>query len=254
MAKTGIVWAGIAAAGATLAVAITANGQSGGGTTLNACSKDANGDLHMVTAGVSCPAGSSHVQWNITGPQGPAGIQGPAGPQGPAGTAVGVGAAPAECRMDVEQAPSTTTFADVDGINGDSQTRGFEHQVDVRGVAFCVDMALATGGSTAGVLRVSDVTITKMLDSASVPLLQRATTGTHIATVTIAVVGSASSAPLQTLKLEDVVVTSLHQRAHGAIATEVVSLHFERLTQTTRFVEPNGSLGPPVSVTYDRAG
>lgn len=259
MAKTGIAWVGLAAAGVMLAVAITANGQSGGDTTVNACAKVANGDLHLVGTGVACPAGSSHVQWNITGPQGPAGVQGPAGPQGPPGQAVSVSAVPADCRVDVEDAPSTTTFADVDGIGGDSQTKGFEDQVAIRGVAFCVDKALATsgstsGGSTSGVLRVSDVTITKILDSASVPLLQRATTGTRIATVTISVVVSASSVPVQTLKLDDVVVTALHQRAHGGLATEVVSLHFERLTQTTRRIDAKGAPGPPVSVTYDRAG
>ena len=70
MTKTGIAWVGLAAAGVMLAVAITANGQAGGDTTLNACAKDANGDLHLVRAGVSCPANSSHVVWNITGPQG----------------------------------------------------------------------------------------------------------------------------------------------------------------------------------------
>jgi type VI protein secretion system component Hcp len=156
--------------------------------------------------------------------------------------------------VDVEDAPSTATFGDLDGIDGDSQTKGFEDQVEIRGVAFCVDTALATGGSNPGAVRVSDVTITKLLDSASVPLLQRATTGTRIATVTISVVGSASSVPVQTLKLEDVVVTALHQRAHGGRATEVVSLHFERLTQTTRRIDAKGAPGPPVSVTYDRAG
>jgi len=245
MTKTGIAWVGLAAAGMG-ALAFTASGQSGPGPTLNACAKDSNGELHLVRAGVTCPANSSHVQWNITGPQGPAGIQGPPGP------VVAVSAAAADCRVDVEAAPSTTTFADVDGIDGDSQTKGFEDQLEIRGVAFCVDTASSTGGSNIGAVRVSDVTITKMLDSASAPLLQRATTGTHVATVTISVVGPAGAAPLQTLLLEDVAVTSLHQRAHGAIATEVVGLHFKRLTQTTRRIDAKGALGPPVSVTYER--
>ncbi len=252
MAKTGIAWVGLASAGVMLAVAITANGQSSGDTTLNACAKDANGDLHLVRAGASCPANSSHVRWSITGPQGPAGIQGPAGPQGPPGPVIPVSVAAADCRVDVEAAPSTTTFADVDGIDGDSQTKGYEDQLEIRGVAFCVDTALATSGSNIGAVRVSDVTITKLLDSASAPLLQRATTGTHVATVTISVVGAGGAAPLQTLALEDVVVTSLHQRAHGSIATEVVGLHFQRLTQTTRRIDAKGALGPPMSVTYER--
>lgn len=65
--------------------------------------------LVLQDTGTSCPAGTTAIQWNQTGPAGPAGPQGPAGPAGPSSLsglswaqveAQGVGTADAVCPAD----------------------------------------------------------------------------------------------------------------------------------------------------------
>ena len=53
-------------------------------TTFHAC-VDKNGNIVMSTATATCKAGTTRIQWNNPGPQGPQGPQGTQGPQGPQG-------------------------------------------------------------------------------------------------------------------------------------------------------------------------
>jgi hypothetical protein len=53
--------------------------------TYHACVNNSTGDIIIVTAGKACKSGSHKIQWNETGPQGPAGPGGPKGATGPAG-------------------------------------------------------------------------------------------------------------------------------------------------------------------------
>lgn len=79
----------LTATGATVAVAAGVTLPfSGDGNTINGC-YSTGGALRVLTSTQSsCPDGFSPIQWNVTGPQGPAGPQGPKGdigPQGPQG-------------------------------------------------------------------------------------------------------------------------------------------------------------------------
>jgi hypothetical protein len=68
-----------AAAGVTLPF-------SGDGNTINGC-YSSGGALKVLTPSEpTCPKGYAPIQWNQTGPQGPAGPQGATGPQGQAAT------------------------------------------------------------------------------------------------------------------------------------------------------------------------
>ena len=49
------------------------------------CVVNSNGDITIVNQSTVCGTGQHKIQWNQTGPQGPAGPKGPAGPQGPTG-------------------------------------------------------------------------------------------------------------------------------------------------------------------------
>lgn len=53
-----------------------------GPNVLDACVNPGNGGMRLVDASEACHANETRVEWNITGPQGPAGPQGPVGPQG----------------------------------------------------------------------------------------------------------------------------------------------------------------------------
>src|SRR4051812_38121230 len=61
--------------------------------TINACAKKQDGRLRMVAGAANCKRGERAVQWNVEGPQGPAGSQGQAGDKGAAGSAGAVGPA-----------------------------------------------------------------------------------------------------------------------------------------------------------------
>jgi len=72
------------AAGASIASIPDGNG------VIHACYKpQANGSITPLTvfdsAKASCPSNQKELDWNQTGPQGPAGVTGATGPQGPAG-------------------------------------------------------------------------------------------------------------------------------------------------------------------------
>jgi hypothetical protein len=88
----------IIAASATLALtgagaagaAIAASPVSPGGTIDGCYTNAAVNGTHAVVLenqGITCPSGTTAVNWNEQGPAGPAGTQGPAGAQGPAGPA-----------------------------------------------------------------------------------------------------------------------------------------------------------------------
>ena len=53
--------------------------------TIHACARKQDGRLRVVAGAANCKRGERAMQWNVEGPQGPAGAQGPAGTQGPAG-------------------------------------------------------------------------------------------------------------------------------------------------------------------------
>lgn len=52
---------------------------------LEACVNPGNGNMRLVDASTACHNNETRVQWNVTGPPGPAGSTGPAGAPGPAG-------------------------------------------------------------------------------------------------------------------------------------------------------------------------
>lgn len=93
---------------------------------LDACINPGNGMMRLVDSSAACHNNESFVEWNITGPQGPAGAQGPAGPQGPQGpqgTSAGGPpfvwvCTPANWDLGNNGSPN----AEIDIFNGSSQT------------------------------------------------------------------------------------------------------------------------------------
>lgn len=59
---------------------------SGDGNTINGCYNTSSGQLSLLTPSKpTCPAGTTAIKWNQTGPQGPQGVAGPQGPKGDTG-------------------------------------------------------------------------------------------------------------------------------------------------------------------------
>lgn len=57
-----------------------ASAHGGDATKIHACVNNASGEVKIVGPSSTCHHNSTAVDWNVTGPQGPAGSQGPAGP------------------------------------------------------------------------------------------------------------------------------------------------------------------------------
>jgi hypothetical protein len=69
---------------AVIGLTVLAMPQEANAQVIYAC-KTTTGTLFEVTAGTTCPRGSTPVSWNVTGAQGPPGAPGPQGPAGPIG-------------------------------------------------------------------------------------------------------------------------------------------------------------------------
>lgn len=143
----------------------------------------------------------------------------------------------------------TAAFARVDGIAGDSVAAGHVGEIDLAAVKFAVTSTGGTGRPT-----FSPFVVVKGVDRASVPLVQRAVTLQHIATVRVSVdlAVDGGSTTFLTYELTDVTVAAVRQaRADGAL-TEEVEVAFGRIT--TRFVprQPDGTPGAAITFCWDR--
>jgi hypothetical protein len=79
-----VLLAAATAAGAAIAGPIDSSGVIYGCYTTKANNAGSH-TLVLQDVGTTCPANTTAIKWNQTGPQGPAGPVGPAGPIGPAG-------------------------------------------------------------------------------------------------------------------------------------------------------------------------
>ena len=78
-------------------------------------------------------------------------------------------------------------FADVDGIPGESTTKGHENEIDIVTMHWCVTQQTGTGGGGGGAGKAvfDGVVVGKHTDLAIVPLVEAAATGRHIERVVI---------------------------------------------------------------------
>jgi type VI secretion system secreted protein Hcp len=121
-------------------------------------------------------------------------------------------------------------FADIDGIPGESVTKGHEHQVDVVTLHWCVTNEQgggSGGGGCAGRARFDGVVIGKHTDLATVPLVEACATGRHIERVVITLERGAKPAfAFLVVELEDVVVTRVNSSWSGGLPDEEVAFAF----------------------------
>ncbi len=85
---------------------------------------DGPGSVRFVTASQACRRNENRVSWNITGPQGPAGLPGPAGPVGPGGPAGAPGAVGPQGTTGAQGATGAQGPAGPAGAKGDPGAAG----------------------------------------------------------------------------------------------------------------------------------
>jgi type VI secretion system secreted protein Hcp len=166
-------------------------------------------------------------------------------------------------------------FLKLDGIDGESTTKGHEKEIEVLSYDQSIDATVPIGGGGgggAGKSTFSGVRIRKLLDTASIPIALACASGLHIASARFAF-RRASSTPFNfyVVALEDVVVTHAGQCATtgiqspleferlaksppGAALLEEVTLHFAKIRWEYRRMGPKGTGLPPISGGWDVNG
>lgn len=163
-------------------------------------------------------------------------------------------------------------FLKLDGIVGESTTKGHVKEIEVVSYDQSIDSTVPSGGGSgggAGKATFSGVRFRKLLDTASIPIALACASGLHIASARFAFRRSSSS-PLDfyVVTLEDVVVThtgecattgaqsplafeTLAKSPAGAALLEEVTLHFAKIRWEYRPLGPKGTGLPPITGGWD---
>ena len=151
-------------------------------------------------------------------------------------------------------------FLRIQGIPGDSTAAGLPSgptPVDIQsfdwGATNPTVLGSATGGAGSGKTKLNDFTVTKSVDSASVPLFQHLATATQIPTMEL-VVRKAGAAPFIFLRycFEHVYVTSESQSGSAGDLAETVTFLYEAAGQTYVPQNSAGLAQPPLHFAWDQ--
>jgi len=165
-------------------------------------------------------------------------------------------------------------FLKLDGIDGESTTKGHEKEIEVVSYDQQIDSTVPSsggvgGGGGAGKATFSGVRFRKLLDTASMPIALACASGLRIANARFAFRRS-SNTPIDfyVVMLEDVVVThagqcaatdaqsplrfeTLAKSSAGAALLEEVTLHFGKVRWEYRPIGPKGTGLPPITGGWD---
>ena len=162
-------------------------------------------------------------------------------------------------------------FLKLDGIDGESTTKGHEKEIEVVSYDQAIDSTVPSSGGAgggAGKSTFSGVRIRKLLDTASIPIALACASGLHIQSARLAFRRSNPPLDLYVVALEDVVVTHAGQCATtgiqfplafetlakspaGAALLEEVTLHFAKIRWEYRRIGPKGNALPPITGGWD---
>lgn len=162
-------------------------------------------------------------------------------------------------------------FLKLDGIAGESTTKGHEKEIEVVSYDQSIDSTVITsggGGSGAGKATFSGVRFRKLLDTASIPIALACASGLHIASARFAFRRSGPALDFYVVALEDVLVThagqcamtgtqsplafeTLAKSSAGAALLEEVTLHFGKIRWEYRPIGPKGTGLPPIAGGWD---
>ena len=147
-------------------------------------------------------------------------------------------------------------FLRLDGIHGESTTKGHKGEVDLLAWGWRVDHAATSGtgsGGGSGRARPGDLVVRHHYDKASVLLAKRCAQGQHIKDAVLSVRRPGSGAvDVLTLRLTSLTVTSVQVEADadGGLV-ESVSFDYAELEVTYRPLDAKGLPGPAVTLDWN---
>ena len=227
------------------------------------------------STGATCPPGLTQITFNQTGPQGPAGATGPTGSAGAQGTA----GAPGATGQTGPQGPQGTTGAQgptgATGPQGPAGPAGSSTPSPTANVVGTVTVdfsggsdksniysfdesassstSIGTGtGAGAGKVTFSDISITKLVDSASTDLFAALTAGTVVPTAEVVLYQPGTTTPAISYQFKEVFVTSDEVSVDSTNNTPLEKVTFavaeidESFTPSTSSGSGSGSAGSPI--------
>jgi type VI secretion system secreted protein Hcp len=151
-------------------------------------------------------------------------------------------------------------FLKIEGIEGESQAKGHEKEIDIESFSWGVSQQGTSGvggGSGAGRSVAQDFHFVKKSDKASANLMLACATGKHLklAVLTARKAGGKQDDYL-IFKLEDGLVSTYQIGGSGGsdiVPMEQLSINFSKVKITYKVQKADGSLGGPVDGGYDWA-
>ena len=149
-------------------------------------------------------------------------------------------------------------FLKVAGISGESTDAAHTNEIVATSFSFGMSNPASVssgGGISVGKANVSDLTITKFLDSASVPLMQACAQGSVLTTVTLTLRDqSGAQVEFYKVKLTNAVITSVQTSGAASSDTrpgETVTIAYQKISWTYQRVTNGKADGSPVTGSYD---
>lgn len=143
-------------------------------------------------------------------------------------------------------------FLKVDGIKGESTDKAHKDEIDVLSWSWGVSAREEARAGKRGCVQA--VSLTKLVDRATPPLVGAAALGTLIPKAVLTVrkpVGTSAGLEFLTLELNQVLVTSVQQAASNGQDqfVEQVTLKADSILVSYRSQNPDGSAGAPVTAS-----
>lgn len=146
-------------------------------------------------------------------------------------------------------------FLKIEGIEGESATKGHEKEIALDSVTFGVANTASvtvTGGAGAGKASLSDMLSATKLSKASPKLYLTAATGARIPSVQLSVRRSANTFDFYTVKLSEVVISGVQtQGKSGEVPSETVTMTYSKAVWTYTPTTTKGTADSPISTTFD---
>jgi len=150
---------------------------------------------------------------------------------------------------------SVDYYLKLDGIEGEAVSTGFEKQIQLLSFSWGGSQTTSvagTGGSGAGKVDLSDLSVMKYYDKSSPQVFKALVTGTHIKTgVLSATKAGGGGKPFLKISLAELFVTSNQISASSEIPTESVSFSYNTIKVEYSTQNEQGILTAVGAVNYD---
>jgi type VI secretion system secreted protein Hcp len=148
-------------------------------------------------------------------------------------------------------------FLQFGSVLGDAQDTGHTNWIDVKAVNWSLSRPVTNpAGSSAGRVlsapQLSELTITKDEDVASIPLIQAALEGSPVAVqIDFCTTGTGQQEIYYSITMKNAVITAFAQAGSDGRPLESITLNFTQIAFTGTQMDPDGSATSPASYGWN---